>query len=580
MSALDAWDATEAAPESAPSTVSKDALSTWDSAAPIPKVVVTAKTLAQNSPIGGDWENAAAGIGKSVVDMGRGAKQLMDVPAQWLEKRFPGLSAWSQEKGLPSAADSAAATNADVAESRVSDAPLMDTKAGMAGNIGGTIASTLLPLGLAAKGGNLINGANAARALMNPASYKAAAASGAISGALVPTIDGESTVHNAGVGAVTGMAGNLAVNTIGRLAQPISNALSSAHEKAVSVLQNAGIPLDAAQQTGSTFLNRVRSSFFDNPITAGTQSALVGQQKAGFNKAVLATVGEDATAATPDVMNQAATRINGVFKDVLNRNNVTISDPVVSKIAAIQQAATEEEKAPVASIANRLMGAVQSDGTVPGQVAYNIKKDLDRLASSPDTTLGYHAKQLRSTLMDTINDSLSPTDQAAFGEARNQFSNMKRIEGVIDKSGSGDISPARLANVMAQKANRGASVYGRGDQQLVDLAHSGNMLLPDKMPNSGTTARIAMQIGAPLIAGGAGGAYSGDWETAGKAALAGAILPKAAQMLINNPASAKYLSQGMQGSMTPLRDLLQLPQTNAIVGGSIRRLPEAYLQRK
>ena len=532
------------------------------------------------SPLGSDIENFSAGAGKAVVDTGRGLKQLMDIPAQFLEKKFPGLSAWGQSLGLPSAADSAEATNADVAQSRVTDAPLMKTKAGFSGNIAGNIATTIAPLGLAAKAGTYIRGSDAAAALMNPANYKSAILAGAMNGAIQPTIGDESKIANIGIGAIAGAGGNLATNMIGRVAQPVVNALSSAHEKAVSVLQNAGIPLDAAQKTGSTFLNKLRSGFSDNPFTAGAQKDLASAQQAGYNKAVLSSIGESASAATPEVMDAASRRINGVFSDVLNRNNVKITDPALSRIASVQAAATEEEKKPVAAIADRLMNAIQADGTIPGQAAYGIKKDLDRLAASPDTTLGYHAKQLRSALMDTINDSLSTTDQAAFSQARGQFRDLKRIEPAIDRMGNGDISAPKLANIMAQKANRGASLYGRGDQTLVDLAHAGNMLLPDKAPNSGSIGRGVMQMALPLAAGGAQGAYTGDWEKAALTAGGMYAVPKAAQYLVNSPATSQYLSQGMQGAMTPIRNFLQLPQTSNLIGGTIRRIPSSFESAK
>ena len=532
------------------------------------------------SPLGSDSQNFAAGAGKAVADLGRGAKQLIDIPAQYLESKFPGLSSWAQAHGMPSAAASSTETNADVAESQKLDAPLMATKAGIGGNIAGNIAATLAPLGIAAKASNYIRGGDAAAALMNPANYKSAISAGAINGALQPTVGDQSKIANVGIGAVAGAGGNLVTNTIGRIAQPVTNILSSAHDKAVATLQAAGIPLDAAQQSGSAFLNKLRSSFSDNPFTGSAQKELAASQQSGYNRAVLSSIGENASAATPEVMNQAATRINGVFKDVLGRNNVAITDPALAKFASIQAAATEEEKKPVAAIADRLMNAVQQDGTVPGQTAYNIKKDLERLAGSQDTTLGYHAKQLRSALMDTINDSLSPADQSAFSQARGQFRDLKRLEPAIDRMGNGDISAAKLANVMAQKGNRGASLYGRGDQTLVDLAHAGNMLLPDKLPNSGSIPRGIMQMAIPLAAGGAQGAYTGDWEKAGMTAAGMYAIPKAAQYMVNNPATSQYLSQGMQGSMTPIRNLLQLPKTTDLIGGSVRRLPGSFQTAK
>ena len=115
--------------------------------------------MPDTNPTATGTQNFAAAAGKAVADAGRGAKQLLDIPAVWLEKKFPGVSRWAQEKGMPSAADSAQATNADVAESRKLDAPLMDTWAGVAGNVTGQIATAMLPLGAAKAAGVPLAGA-------------------------------------------------------------------------------------------------------------------------------------------------------------------------------------------------------------------------------------------------------------------------------------------------------------------------------------------------------------------------------------------------------------------------------------
>jgi hypothetical protein len=534
-------------------------------AAPPPRAN-TAPVVAGGTPES-DWDNFLVGVGKGAVDVGRGAKQLIDQPAVWLEKKFPGISEWSQEKlGMSSASNSAAATQRDIETSRELDKPIMDTKAGMAGDVTGNLAATLLPLGAAARFSPV------AGALLNPTTYKAAAAAGALQGAIQPTTQDESRLTNTAAGGVLGFGGNAAVNAVGRIAQPVQNVLSDARAKAVSVLQNAGVNLDAAQQSGSPILNRIKSGFSDNPLTSGPLAQQNATQQVAYNRAVLGTIGEGAEAATPDVMQRAQQRINGVFSDVLSRNNVGVDDSTLARIAVIQHAANEDQKTPISSIANRIIGAVGPDGTIPGQIAYGIKKDLDRSASSADSTLAYHARQLKSTLMDAINESLPPDDQAAFAQARGQFVNMKQIEGTVDKDGNGDISPLRLANVINQKANRNSSVYGNGPQDLNDLARAGSMLLRDKTPNSGTAARLVTQYALPAMLGGAGGAYDGGLKGAGIGAAAGVVAPRGGQLLMNNPAVAAYLSRGI--SNVAARNTLLLPQTNAAVGGGLRRLPD------
>ena len=515
------------------------------------------------SPLGADSKNFLAGAGKAVSDLGRGAGQILRSGLSYASNG----EAISNKLGLP--------TRADIDESKRLDASLSATKAGAAGNMAGSIATSMLPMGLAARAGVPL-----ASLLYNPATYTAAAASGAINGALQPVGTDDNRGQNALIGGAAGLAGNAVVNAIGRVAQPIKNTLSAGAEKSLQVLRSAGVPLDAAQATGSSFLNSIKSSFSDNPFTRGAQHEAAAAQQTAYNRAVLKTIGEDAHAGTSDVMGAANERIGSVFKDVLDRNSIVLTDKHVSKIADIQKAALDEEKGPVSNLANRVIGLVREDGTAQGQHIYNIKKDLDRLASSPDSTLAYHAKQLRTTVMDAVHESLPPADQAAFSQARQQFRSMKTIEPALDKSGTGNISPATLANVLSQKANRSASIYGKGDQTLVNLAQSGKQILSDKLPNSGTTARSLMQMALPLTAGIASGGvdgYNGDYSGAlSKAALgAGAMIagPRIAQKLINSQGANGYFTQGLKNS--PLRDMLTLPEKQDVVGGVLRRLPGA-----
>ena len=544
------------------------------------------------NPTGSDFENYAAGVGKSVYDVGRGSGQILRTGLSYL----PNGEAMSDKMGLT--------TTADVDEAKKRDAALMKTKAGVVGDISGNVATTLLPFGAAAKGLNYAakglnlaakvgvplastgasvatTGVKLSSMLANPTTYTAGAASGALNGALQPTGTGDNRLHNTAYGAAAGLVGNGLANTIGRVAVPVKNALSTTSQKSLQILRDAGLPIDLAQATGSSLLNTAKSSFTDNPFTKGAQLAANAVQGSAFTRAALRFIGADAPAGTREVMGATHDRIDNVFQDILNRNDIALKDTHISKIADVQKAALDESQSSVSNFANRLVGLVREDGTAPGQQVYNIKKDLDRLSSSPDTTLAYHARQLRSTVMDTIHESLSPTDQMAFAEVRGQFRDMKRIEPALDKSGTGEISPSMLANVFSQKANRAASIYGKGDQGLLELAQAGKQFLGDKTPNSGTTGRLTA-LGLPLLAGGAAGGasgYNGDYEGAiSKAALgAGAMIvaPKIGQYIINGSGANRYMTQGIKNTM--LRDMLQSPQNQELVGGAIRRLPGASI---
>jgi hypothetical protein len=130
----------------------------------------------------------AAGAGKALYDMGRGAGQVI---RSGLEK--VGQSDIANRMGLT--------TDQDIAESRRLDAPLMANKQGMIGNIAGNVIPMVI-----APGGNTLAGSGAL---------------GAISGALQPTTENESWIENTLKGAGSGMAGYGAAKLIGRALQPV-----------------------------------------------------------------------------------------------------------------------------------------------------------------------------------------------------------------------------------------------------------------------------------------------------------------------------------------------------------------------
>lgn len=514
-----------------------------------------------------------SGMGSAFAGTGRGLGQLYNYAADAVSPRSPTLS------GLVTGQDPSrsAASTADIDEAKRLEAPLMNTGAGIAGNIAGNVGMMAAPGAAVAKIAAPLGYARAAaagQAFVNPTTYLGAAGASAVQSAIQPVGSDDSRLLNTGLGLVAGGAGQGVVNTLGRIAQPVRNALNPLRQKAVQTLQDAGVPLNLAQVTGSPMWNRISSALNDNLFTVGGQQAKAGEQRAAFTNAVSNLIGEDSPALTSDVMGGAANRINGVFSDVLSRNTVQSSPTMINGLAAAQAGALENQKQPVSSVINRLYDAMHPQtGEIPGQVAYGIKKDLDLMSSTADTTQNYYARQARSALMNAINDSLSPTDQAAFSQARGQFANMKRIEPALDKSGTGEVSPGILANVMAQKANRSASIYGQGPQDMVTLAQAGKQILLDQTPNSGTTARLmaAFLPGAAVAAGTQ--LATGDPMEAAKYGIGVMGLPKMAQWVLNNPTMVNALSRGVTNPAA--RAALQAPANNALIGQTVRNTPNA-----
>ena len=144
-----------------------------------------------------------AGVGKSIHDTGRGVKQL-----------FGGMS------------------EQEVDAQRREDAALMDTGAGMSGNIAGTIGQILLPAGvlkgaaqvpILARGAGALN--TASRAFL-PNTIKGGIAQGAALGGLQTVGTGDSRLQNIGTGAVLSGVGAAAPRAAGAVYRGARNGVT------------------------------------------------------------------------------------------------------------------------------------------------------------------------------------------------------------------------------------------------------------------------------------------------------------------------------------------------------------------
>ena len=505
----------------------------------------------------------AKGVGKSFVDTGMGAKQLLDLPAQFLEKQFKNsaIAKFGADMGMPTAEQSAAQTEQAIANERNASNNLMQSMPGQIGYGAGLIGQTLLG-GAALKGAGALE---AGQALMNPSTYRTAATVGGIQGALQPTLPEENKAFNIGAGAALGTVGQGIVNTLGRVAQPIQTQLGEIGTNAVKTLKEAGVPLDLAQSTGSKLLERVKAALSDNPITAGAQQEASALQKQAFNKAIAKTMGEDATNITPPVIQNAKERLGNIYDEIASRNQIHYDDVLQKHLSDIS-AEAEQVLNPTQfaivdkQIANITNKAESQGGGLHGEQYQSIKKVLDKLSGGSDTDIASYARELKESLLDGLTRTAksvgNDADVALLKNTNQQYGNMKKIEDVVLKDPEGNVSPSLLMTSLASKGKR-YSFY-QDDPQLAKLASAGKVILPEKLPNSGTTARILAGATLPALGGIGYGLYQGDLEGAAKGVAAGVVAPKIGQAIINNPALGRYLSQGVQ--TTPLRSLLELPK--------------------
>lgn len=483
-----------------------------------------------------------AGAGKAFMDIGRGVGQLVGAVDQ-----------------------------KSVDEAKRLDAPLMQTGAGLAGNIVGNMAA-FAPT-MAIPGVNTLTGASLAGAAM---------------GGSQPVATGESRLENAGIGAAGGFLGQGIANSIGRLVKPVQSSLNPVEQGLAQKASQMGIPLTVGQKTGSRPLQITESVLENLPFTADKQLAIKEGQRLAFNKAAAKTIGENADLITPDVLNAAKTRIGSKFNEISARNSIKLDGELASTLKRI--VAENAEAGPLSSkkvdrVANWITGLTEGTPektiasqvltasgqpftkTIPakppvdmaGDVYQKVRSIVSRSASdafsSGDSQLGQSLKAIREGLDAAAEKSISAADKSAWDLARQQWQALKVLEKAAAPTTAdavaGNVSPAKLANALNTVDKN--FKYGKGQQELGDLARVGKAFIQDNIPNSGTAQRTFYQnvIENPLrLLSGAAGVGSVPIQAllnskAGQAYLTQGLLPNSPTMGLLGQVGGKALPLGM-----------------------------------
>jgi hypothetical protein len=306
----------------------------------------------------------------------------------------------------------------------------------------------------------------------------------------------------AGGAAIGGALAPLA-GVAGRVAGGVRNALVGGNtptdvaQLARTATDQYGVPVYAGQLSTSPATRFLDSVTRRLPFS-GAEGAMDVQQKA-FNNAVASTFGENADRITPQVMSTAKARLGSVFDKIASQSNVNADDQFINDLGQIETDATstlpDAEFAPIKRQLDNVLGmATKGDGVISGDSYQALTRKgapLDRAMQSSDPNVKFYASQIRDTLDDALQRSAPQEVQTQLQQARSQYKAMKTIEDLVEKSTTGDISPALLMGRVRQ--SYGNMAYGGGGP-LGDLARIGQQFLKEA-PSSGTAERM-MTIGA------------------------------------------------------------------------------------
>ena len=424
----------------------------------------------------GTGEKLLAGAGKAFVDIGRGVGQMAGIVPQ---------------------------EDIDAAKER--DKALMETGAGITGNVIGNVAAAIPSM-----------------AIPGAAGIRGAAALGAGLSALQPVATGESRLQNMALGAAFGAGGAALPKVAARIVNP--NAVKTVKESIGEV--TPGQALGGAWKTAEEKMTSL-------PLAGGVIRGAQEKSLESFNKGVLNKVLEPIGAKTEQVgyegVKNVGDLISGSYQKLLPTLKVQADDSFTQQIGGLKQLATSlpEDKASQLSriIDSQVLGKFTKDGLMSGETMKQVDSELGRLIRGYKSSANFDERQLGDALREaqsalrSMVERNNPDKAGQLSAINDAFSRFIRVERAASGVGAkeGVFTPAQLNSAAkATDSSLRKKAFSRGEAMMQDVAQQAERTIGGKYPDSGTAGRTLTAIGA-------GGAYFANPLLAmGEAGLAGA----------------------------------------------------------
>ena len=517
----------------------------WDSetGAITPAVSAVDAYMARNAQIEPEYsptqgmsgmDKFMSGAGKAVTDTGRGIAQFFGADNQQA-----------------------------IDESRRLDAALMDTGAGLAGNVAGHVAQSFGP-GFALRGAGMVPGLSrlgaAGKAMTTPQTAKQAGLLGGLYAGSQPVATGESRAMNSLLGAGGGAVGQKVGQFVSRGVGDVSAHMRGIADKA----RGLGAKVPAGSATGSVPLRQVEASFASNPLTAGPHAKMMQNNQGVINQTVLKAVGQNGDEVTEELLGKAAKDIGDKIKGSLKDQTIELGDDLLDSLASVEskyiKLPTIRGDAMFRNVRDYLLDKL-SAGNMSGKEYQAIRSELGKVSNkawnsvdNANPSLGQAIDEMVDALDDHAAAQLPKANLKLFSEGRRQWANFKALE--HSKNGA-NVSGPKLANYLNRKQKtafrRGGGSTDKATQDMYDIARFADNYR-GIVGDSGTATRLSIPQMAGQSGGGATLGYlmGGSPEMAALGALTPPALQKIAQMgLYNQPVQKLLSSQGLLGMGVP-----------------------------
>lgn len=442
------------------------------------KALLEIKNLREISPTKGmsGLDKVRAGFGKAITDTGRGIGNLLGV-----------------------------VSDEDITEAQQRDKYLMDDGYGMAGNIAGHAAQFALPGGVIAGAGKAANSAkllNLGKALAVPKTIPAAAAGGALYGAIQPGDRSE----NALLGGTGGAVGQGILSLVG-------NTIAPTVSQSVRGLLDLDVPLTPGMILGGAS-KKAEDALTSVPIVGSAIAKTQNKAVEGFNKAtwnkVLEPIGKslpDGIKAGREAFVYVDDTISAGYNKLLPKMKAKLDGEIsadLSKINQMVMTLTNEQIDQYNRIMDRSFYKHFTDaGLATGEslkrVESEIGKHAAKMRNNPDPKISEVGDALTESLMSLrrMLERQNPEFAPDLKALNKSYAMMLRPERASIYRGAqdGKFTASQLDSAVSALEKNKRKI-ARGEGLLQDFSESARGIMGDTLNESGTAPRLMHALAA------------------------------------------------------------------------------------
>ena len=257
-----------------------------------------------------------------------------------------------------------------------------------------------------------------------------------------------------------------------------------------------------AQLTGGETAKRIEAGLETIPVAGGATKRIKGNFNQALNREAAASIGQDATKLTDDVLGQARSDIDNLYRAATSQGDIAIYPDAIDSLQTVINSTKKLPSRPdtAVKIGNNILEELRS-GTLTAdrynELSQDVRGALFKAQKAGDGPNMKALSAINESLDDMVEKGLGEDALDAFKEARKLYRNYKVLtKGTNVINAEGDVSGKLLFNELAKGGNA-SKVAGTPLGDLAKLS---------KIPgvgDSGTASRAlpAFALGAAAMGG-------------------------------------------------------------------------------